>query len=317
MGSYARKLKKGVRWFYSGQYLGKKYHSRAIYRTKAECAKAERLKLQELDELSRRPFEDMPIESLMAKRLDDIQLRKSKDYYRETRRYYKRALAEWEGLMATEITKQMVNSLLAAEAGRLKKEGRTYHKANSMLRALKALFNFGYRVFDIKHNPCNLDFYPIDVNLKHIPPDKDIEAVRAELDEGQLFLFDFVDQTACRINEAVRFRYSDIEENGIILWTRKSRNSNLTPRRLTFIPACLEGRTGKGKVFNYSALPRFLERKIAKLGLTVFSWHNLRHRRASIWASEGRDVFWVQQMLGHQNITITMRYLQLISLKTG
>jgi integrase len=82
---------------------------------------------------------------------------------------------------------------------------------------------------------------------------------------------------------------------------------------LTFIPDCLKQAEGSGNVFGYSCLPRFLERKVASLKQKVWSWHNLRHRRASIWASEGKDVFWIQQMLGHQNITITMRYLQLLS----
>lgn len=319
MGQYKKKLKKGVRWFYSGQYLNVKYHSKAIYLSKAECAKAERYKLNEIDEQVRNPTPDMKIKTLMEKRLDEIQTKKSKDYYRENRRYFKKALDAWGNPNVSEITKPMVNDLLLAEATRMKREGKSNYKVNAMLRTLKALFNYGGKVFDINHNPCNLDFYPIDINLKYIPPDEDIEAVKKICNPGQRLLIEFVDETAARIMEAVRFKHSDIDGDLITLWTRKSRNSNLTPRRIPR-PYCINGIEGRGKVFSYSVLPRFLERKVEKLGQKVWSWHSLRHRRASIWATEGMSVFEIMSRLGHTNMKTTMGYLQLLgfnSLKNG
>ena len=59
MGQYKRKLKKGWRWYFSGQYLGEKYHSKAIYHSKTECVKAERAELQKIDEQSRSPINDI------------------------------------------------------------------------------------------------------------------------------------------------------------------------------------------------------------------------------------------------------------------
>ncbi len=67
MGQYKRKLKKGVRWFYSGQYMGNKYHSEAIYLSKTECTKAEREKLVELDMIVRNGNSDILLKDLMDK----------------------------------------------------------------------------------------------------------------------------------------------------------------------------------------------------------------------------------------------------------
>ena len=82
MPAYSRKLSRGVRWFFSGQYLGEKYHSKAMYHTKGECLKAERERLQELDRKQRYPNKMMLLD-LINNRLDYLQLNKSKDYYKE------------------------------------------------------------------------------------------------------------------------------------------------------------------------------------------------------------------------------------------
>ena len=67
-----------------------------------------------------------------------------------------------------------------------------------------------------------------------------------------------------------------------------------------------------GKIFPYSAIPRFLERKIEKAKVRSFSWHSFRHLRASIWATENMSVFEIMHRLGHNNMPTTMKYLQLL-----
>ncbi|NIU83028.1 MAG: hypothetical protein GWN31_05885, partial [Candidatus Thorarchaeota archaeon] len=149
MPAYSRKLSKGVRWYYSGQYLGNRYFSRAIYLTKGEALKAERIRRNEIDEEIRLPKSEMRLKDLMDKRLDYIQLNKSNDYYKENRRYFRKALESWGNIPVTEVNRSMVNDLLMSEAKRLKKAGKSNYKVNSMIRSLKALFNWGIRIFDL------------------------------------------------------------------------------------------------------------------------------------------------------------------------
>jgi hypothetical protein len=79
LGQYSRKLKKGVRWFYSGQYVGQKYHSKIIFLTKRECARAERDKLQKLDDMERNPVVDIYLMELFNHRLDYLQLTRNQE----------------------------------------------------------------------------------------------------------------------------------------------------------------------------------------------------------------------------------------------
>lgn len=246
----------------------------------------------------------------MNERLDMIQTKMSLDYYKENKRYFRKVLAEWGDVKITSITKPMVNSILLKESKRLKKAGKTNYKVNSMLRSLKALFNYAIKNdYDIK-NPCILNLYPIDVKIKYIPTDREIKTVRSKCSLSQVALIDFVDETGCRIMEAIRFKYSDIENDLITLYTRKSKNSNLIPRRIPK-PKFLNEK-GRGNVFKeWDQYPRFLEDIMKKLGYK-WNWHNLRHRRASIWANSGMNIYEIMTRLGHSNMSTTMGYLQLV-----
>jgi integrase len=313
MGVYKRKLNRGIRWYYAGQFSGTRYHSRAIYHTKQEAKRAEAERIKEIDEETRNPIKDMLLMDLMSERLDYIKATKSHDYYKENHRYYKNAIIYWGNPHVSEITKAKVNDYLMKEAGRLKSNGKTNHKVNSLIRSLKALFNYGIRIHDLNiRNPINgVGFYPINISLKYIPKDEEIESVKSLCNAEQNSLIDFVDETACRIMEAVRLKADDADGDLITLWTRKSKNSDLVPRRLPK-PMCLKIR-GEGRIFaGWNSYPRFLKDAVNKSKLKSWNWHNLRHRRASIWASNGMNTFEIMTRLGHSNLQTTMRYLQLL-----
>ena len=97
MGQYVRKLKKGVRWFYSGQYMGQKYHSKIMFLTKRECARAEREKLQELDDSERNSVVDIYLMELLNHRLDYLQLTRSSEYFSDNKRLCKKMLTPVNG----------------------------------------------------------------------------------------------------------------------------------------------------------------------------------------------------------------------------
>ncbi len=309
-----RKTKAGIKWRYRGQYKGVSYRSESIYLSKQEALFAEKKRVLEVDEEIRNPKNDIFLYDLMAERLDEIQLRQSQKYYRENKWYFKMLMEELGNTPVSEITKLQIKNLLNKFSRDLTERGKTQHKANGMLRCFKALFSWGIRIYEINtKNPCSgLQYFPIEIKLKYIPPDSEIEAIKNSLPAYQLFLFDFVDQTACRVNEALRLKYEDIQGNLLTLWTHKAKNSNLTPRRIPK-PKCLDGKTGEGRVFpHWTDYPRFLEDAVSSLGFRCWAFHNLRHRRASIWASENMPIYEIMQRLGHTNMSTTMNYLQLL-----
>ena len=310
MGQYHRKLSKGVKWLFRGSYLGRKYCSQCIYLSKKEAKAAEREYLERLDEEIRHPKKDMSLWDLCNHRLDHLRARKSNDYYKENKRYFQKILDEWgKETPASSITRAMANQLLLKEAERLKKKGRDNYKVNAMLRSLKALWNWGNRIYELNiKNPFEgLEFHSVNIRLKYIPTEDEMSAVYVKLNDKQKLLFDFIKETGARIMEAVRF-FNDPQIDGelITLWTRKAKNSNLTPRRIPK-PLCLD-RDYEALKGEWTAYPRFLE------DLTKGKWnfHNLRHRIASIWATDGMTTFELMTRLGHSNLQTTMRYLRLL-----
>ena len=323
MGVYKRKLSKGQRFYFRGQYLNVKYCSQAIYHTKQEAQKAERVKLEEIDREARCPTKDMYLIKLLEDRLDYLKLKKSNDYYKENKGYFRKLLAfarEYfaeqpkrkavEDVMASDISRSMIHRLLMDEAERLLDSGKGNYKVNSMLRSIKAVFNYAVSVHELTlKNPCQgIQFYPIDITLKYIPTDEEVAAVREKLTDQQKRLFDFVDETGCRIMEAIRLTAENVNGCQIVLYTRKSKNSNLTPRLIPK-PECLTV-PKSGRVFpEWNAYPRFLEDVVDE---PKWNWHNLRHRRASFWANSDMPIFEIMMRLGHNNMSTTMKYLQLL-----
>jgi len=316
MGCYQRKLNKGWRWYFSGSYLGVAYHSKAMYLTKQECAKAERKAISEIDEQERDPDrQQIALLDLINRRLDDLQIKRSRTYYRMCKAYYQKLLSHLGDISLKQVKKEKINELFEKEARRLRSSGKTLHKLNEMIRVTKALFNYGIKILDLNvKNPCaGIDLYPIDIKTKYIPTEEEMKAVYAKLNWKQKLLFDFVKESGARINEAVRFfNNPEITGNQIVLYTRKSKNSNLTPRHIPK-PECLNqdysGLKGEWRHPN----PRFIEEAIKELEQpTPWNFHNLRHRIASIWANSGMSTIEIMQRLGHSNISTTMKYLQLL-----
>lgn len=316
MPCYSRKLSRGTRWFFDGQHLNQRYFSKAIYLTKGECAKAERAKIAELDEIARNPRKTVMLFDLMNERLDILEAKNSKVYYKENKWFYSVLYKALGNVDISTVRKADINKIVSKFSSDLKKRGKTHHKANAMLRIFKALFNYGINIYelDIK-NPCTgINLYSVDNKLKYIPSDEDILAVMELCDPGQKRLVQFVMETGARVNEPLSMTYGDVFDDYVVLYTRKSKNSNLMPRKVPK-PDCLEGLSGKPKerVFpRWDQLPRFLGKKIKKLEQEPWGWHNLRHRYGSRLSKEGRPLFEIMSLLGHSNLETTQGYLQLL-----
>jgi integrase len=63
--------------------------------------------------------------------------------------------------------------------------------------------------------------------------------------------------------------------------------------------------------FEYHRLERRLTKACKDAGLRKIGWHTLRHTFASHLATKGVPMTAVQQLMGHSNITTTMRYAHL------
>lgn len=319
MAQYSRKLKKGLRYYYKFDLNGKTYFSKCIYPSKSEARKAENAKYEEVSQKALNPSLK-PILSLgeaIDERLDYVKAKKSAKYYYDCKKYYKELFSKFGDVSLEDISRADINRHLLDMSERLKAKGKDNYSVNAALRVYKALFNYVIinRDLGIK-NPCyGISLFSIKRNIKYIPTRKEIEDVIDICDVEERFLILFIEHTGARVSEALRIMGSEIFNSYVILKTRKSRNSDLVPRRVP-ISIALPVVSENERLFKrWSNRPQFLEIKVKKLGHRSWNFHNLRHRRASIWANiEKRPLYEVMSLLGHKNLSTTQGYLQMLDI---
>lgn len=319
MAQYSRKLSKGIRWWYKFDYKSKTFISECIYLSKNEAKKAENSRYEEVSNQFRNPTEK-PILGLLKiinERLDLIKIKKSKKYYNENKRYLSLLLNHVGDVAIHTIQRGDIEKLLLVSSERLQKKDMDNYSVNAMIRCYKALFNYvinNYEGLEMKNPVRRIDFYSIEKKLKYIPTEEEITSVINICDEDQRRLILFIEVTGARINECLHLKGADVLDNEVVLHTRKSKNSNRVPRKLPR-PNCLDGIHFEPDelVFGkWKEQPKFLERKIKQLHQNPWGFHNLRHRRASMWSKQGKPIFEIMCLLGHSNISTTQRYLQLL-----
>ncbi len=316
MATYYRKLSKGVRWFYKFDLNGKTYRSGCVYLSKKEASQAERDRYNQLDDERRlgRQHKPLPLSVAIADRLKFLQVKYSKKNHLDNA-YYLKLFSDFIGdPEVRDVTRKNIEDFLIDYSALLSSRQLDNYQVNAALKCIKALFNHAITRHDLViKNPCQqIKKFPIMRHLKYIPSDEEINFVRSKLTRRQLLLFDFVLATGCRINEALNLDFSDINDEYVILYTRKSRNSDKIPRKVPF-PACLKGLEGKGRVFpDWNDTPKFIDKTLRANGQKVWSWHSLRHRYASLLSKKGTPLFEVMSLLGHSQIATTQRYLQML-----
>ena len=250
---------------------------------------------------------------LLEARLNYIKLHHSRKYAEENERFFTMFLDYVGEVGVMDVNRAIVSAFIQDFASTLKKEDKDNWKANACIRILKAAFNDFIDTHEIPmRNPLKgIKLYPVELTAKYIPTNEEISAVHLALTGESRLLFDFVEETGSRIMEAVNLKWENVDEM-TTLYTRKSKNSNLTSRKIP-TPNCLkEVSRGRGKVFaGYHSYPRFLETHTGG----KWAFHNLRHRRASIWANEGMTLIEIMYRLGHSNLETTQRYLQLLGFR--
>jgi integrase len=126
----------------------------------------------------------------------------------------------------------------------------------------------------------------------------------------QKFLIDYDRFTGCRISEALKLTWNDVFVGYVILYTRKSKSSNLTPREAKFDTANFKIQDrNQVRVFSKWKDPT---RILFDMTNGKWNWHNLRHRFASKLSKNGTPLFEIMTLLGHNNLDTTQRYLQLL-----
>jgi integrase len=62
---------------------------------------------------------------------------------------------------------------------------------------------------------------------------------------------------------------------------------------------------------NYASVRKAFDTAVRKAGITDFRFHDLRHTFASNLVMEGVDIMTVKELMGHKDLTMTLRYAHL------
>jgi integrase len=301
---------KQTSWHYDF-WKGKIRHQKGGYPTKQEARSAEAEARKNLSKIN------TDFIGLCESRLKDLEKRRTKKHFRENQLLIENLILLWG--KKKEISRQDIEDYLDTKS--------SPYVVNRELRFIKALFNHGLEKELIGYNPAQrIKLYPITKTKKYIPPRADIDKVLNQAPPSQKLYLLAVINTMGRISEINRLKWEDVHDDYLILWTRKARNSDLTPRKIPLndtlqevlkaMPKiseyvfCYTTGLRKGEPYGYRR--KMLLRLCEKGGVKVFGYHALRHYGASVLANAGIPLTDIQALLGHQRTTTTDIYLQSI-----
>ncbi len=190
----------------------------------------------------------------------------------------------------------------------------------------------------ISCNPAKgIEFLPVEKRLKYIPSQVDVlKVLLTAAPDTQDYLTAII-ETMARVGEINRLTWSDIdfEQKYVVLYTRKKKGGNLTPRKIPMTNRLynmlLRRYENRDKTKPWVFWQRYWSRKEGKFlegpyqdrklimrslcrkaGVKYFRFHALRHYGASILEKANVPIGSIQRILGHENRTTTEIYLHSI-----
>ena len=316
--------------------LQRKRFTTTYYKTKSEAKQAVEKRKEEI--LNPPPPKtettptDMAFLELVNRKLDYAKAYNSKKHYADYVGLAKRWVKNWGHLQCSEITRDDIEKFM------IKRSRISGSTGNKELRYLRATFNFGIKRELIKNNPTTgVSFIPVEKKLKYVPSPDDIDKIINIADQDTKDYLWTIRDTMGRISEINRLTWHDVnlEERSIVLYTRKKRGGNLTPRKIPMTDRLYKIMSRKYQVretdkpwvfwhrywsgkdnkmiegpFNYRS--KFMQTLCKKVGVRCFKFHAIRHSGASFMDAMNIPIGAIQRILGHENRTTTEIYLHSI-----
>jgi len=254
---------------------------------------------------------------LCEKRLEDLEVRRSKKHFKENKTLFENLILLWGN--KKDITRSDVEEYLKMTAKK------SPQKANKRLRLIKALFNFGKNREWISSNPAvGIERFPITPKRRYVPPVEDVVKVLELATPEQKLYLSVVINTMGRIGAINRLKWDDIYDDYLILKTRKAKNSDLKEIKIPLNSLLKEAlkqipRNGDYVFINpvtqepYGYRSKFLRTLCKRAEVKYFSFHCLRHWGANRLDKEGVPLTDIQKLLGHERASTTDLYLRGLS----
>jgi integrase len=196
---------------------------------------------------------------------------------------------------------------------------------NRYLTLLKTIFNKAVEGEKVKVNPAaKVKLFRENHRTFRFLTYEEEAKLKAVMDPDHWSLVELAIHTGLRRGEQFRLRWEDVDfQNRIITvhgkggWVRHIPMNDKVMEILRRLPGRMKSEWLFPSKTNLTPLDAgtwvhgFFKPSIKKVGLNGFRWHDLRHSFASRLVMKGNDLKTVQELMGHRNIEMTLRYAHL------
>jgi len=322
--------KKG--WRYNFQ-INKKRYTGGFYETKNEAKREEFLRREELNNPDGNR-KDISFLELTNLRLDKLERKQTKKYYKENVYMAKKWYREWGETPCSQITTEMIEDYLD------RRSEKSASSANYEKTCLKTTFNFGIKKKLCKYDPVvGIEDYDYEKKEKFIPTPKQIDKVIKKAKPEQKDYLTVLRFTLARMSEVNKLQWKDVDFKNccLTLYSKKKKGGKRTPRKIYMVEELLEVLkrrykqrypempwvfwhrywSKKHKCFikgRYKDRKHFMRTVCDKAKVKYFRFHSLRHSGASVLASDKETSLpEIQAVLGHDRATTTDTYIKEIT----
>lgn len=224
-----------------------------------------------------------------------------------------------------QITRQQIQSFHTA----LMHEGLAAATCNHHIKLMKHALNLAIDWGMLDKNPvARVSLFFEDNKIEHYLNDTELErlltVLHANRNSPVSLIALFLLSTGCRLNEVLSAKWSDVDLDKGVFTIRainsKSKRLRAVPLNGTALEVLkqldtqgrfdhlfINRKTGKP----YVNITKVWQRLRTAAGLKHLRLHDLRHQYASFLVNNGRTLYEVQQILGHSDPKVTMRYAHL------
>ncbi|MCO4319834.1 site-specific integrase [Phyllobacterium sp. 21LDTY02-6] len=219
------------------------------------------------------------------------------------------------GRRFSNFTQEMLDHVV----GTLRERGNSNATINRKMAALSKLLRKAQKMGDIDGLPEFQRQKERQGRIRFLEQDEELalfEAIRSRCEDSYRLAIFLVD-TGCRLGEAIGLSWNDLQQARATFWLTKSGRSRTVPltlraRQSTEIPhGRLKGPYAMLGQVRFRAIWNEAKQQVGLGADDQVVPHILRHTCASRLVRGGIDIRRVQIWLGHQTLSMTMRYAHL------
>jgi len=322
-----RVFRKGKYWYVDYVADGKRHRQKHGRDKKLARLYLGEIELQIAREELRLPT-DIAIEKFFESFLSYIEQHlspKSVERYKSVIGNFKKFLTRSKPLsMLSRVSPQVIEDF---KTWRLRKV--TKVTINHDLKMLASMFNWAAKRNYIKRNPAKeVERFRVELKQARFFSREEIRLILESSSDHMRPIYMILLHTGMRKGELANLEWRDVDfERGVIKiipkagWTPKGKRGREIPINEELLPVLLKLKAGsKGghvvektndKPYNRGLWLNF-KRLSRKLGIEDVNIHTFRHTFASYLVMSGVDLVTVKELLGHTEITMTMRYAHLV-----